>query len=413
MDTTVAIRELRACLTVAIGLGLGPACADEPSCPLTARAAQTSYVCFDPVTQAPASTSSAEMTGDASTPNRTSSGADETMAATESSVTGETTASTGGDGPLCTAFAAPPNTTYDDYRGPFEDNGLCCYTVTVEEVEEEEDSLDTALCGRPFVVDGDARVAPCVVRNDWATPLHPIVDGIDAPTRDALAAAWMRDAAAEHASVAAFARFALQLMAVAAPPELVLETQRAMADEVEHARMCFALASAYAGAPIGPGALSIASSSAVAVELADVVASTMIEGCIGETVAALVARLASVHAVDPIVRGVLEHIADDELRHAALAWRFVAWAVSHGDASVRRTIVRTTQAPRALAIDDAMDLRAHGRLPAAEIAALHLRVHAEIVGPLVASLLDDQSAARNATRSASSSSSKSNSSASS
>lgn len=348
------------------------------------------------------------MTGDGGDGSTPTTGATETGASTESS---GATASTGSDAPRCTAFAAPPNTDYDDYTGPIEDDGLCCYTIVVE-TEEEEDLDPTVVCGRPFVVDGDARVAPCVERSDWLTPLDPIVDGIDAATRNALAAAWMRDAAAEHASVAAFARFALQLLAVGAPPELVLETQRAMADEVEHARLCFALASAYAGAPIGPGALAIGSVVASEIVLPDVVANTMLEGCIGETLAALIARVSAAHATDPIVRGVLERIADDELRHAALAWRFVAWAVSRGDARVHQAIVRAVEAPLVAAVtdDDPADLRRHGRLSAVELHAMDRRVRAEIVRPL-AQLL--QSAARNAARSASSSSVKSNSSASS
>ena len=55
MDTTVAIGQLRACLAVAMGIVVASGCEEEHSCPLTARAVETSYVCFDPTTQAPVS----------------------------------------------------------------------------------------------------------------------------------------------------------------------------------------------------------------------------------------------------------------------------------------------------------------------------------------------------------------------
>ena len=61
----------------------------------------------------------------------------------------------------------------------------------------------------------------------------------------------------EHASIAAFARFSLELLAFGAPPDLVEQAQAAMADETRHAKLCFALAGAYAERPIGPGALDM------------------------------------------------------------------------------------------------------------------------------------------------------------
>jgi hypothetical protein len=59
----------------------------------------------------------------------------------------------------------------------------------------------------------------------------------------------------EHASVAAFARFVLELLSAGAPLELVEGAGDAMRDELRHTQICFGLASAYAGAPIGPGPL--------------------------------------------------------------------------------------------------------------------------------------------------------------
>jgi hypothetical protein len=90
----------------------------------------------------------------------------------------------------------------------------------------------------------------------------------------------------EHASIAANARFALELLSLGAPPELVEETYQAMADETVHARDACALASAYAGHAVGPGALDISQALAAGSPI-DIVRTAILEGCIGETDAEL------------------------------------------------------------------------------------------------------------------------------
>src|ERR1700759_5402277 len=119
--------------------------------------------------------------------------------------------------------------------------------------------------GRPFMVDGLARTAPVARRPEWcerpkgAAALTPVA--VVAPDiRPRLAAAWTQAACMEHASIASFARFVLQLLAVGAPPDLVADAQRALADEVVHARLAFAVASAYAGVDVGPGKLPVEAS---------------------------------------------------------------------------------------------------------------------------------------------------------
>src|SRR5688572_10054793 len=76
--------------------------------------------------------------------------------------------------------------------------------------------------------------------------------------RERAAEYWANAGLFEHASVAAFARFALQLLALGAPADLVASAQAAMADEIEHARLCFGLAWRYRGRSVGPSALPIA-----------------------------------------------------------------------------------------------------------------------------------------------------------
>lgn len=181
-------------------------------------------------------------------------------------------------------------------------------------------------CGRPFLVEGEARLAPVAARGDYGLPLVPCLDGLDPAEREQLAAAWTDVGRMEHASIAAFARFCLQLLELGAPHSLLVAAQAAMADETEHARLAFSLASHYAGEKVGPGALPMQGALAES-QLEEVLRLVVREGCVGETVAALEASEALAHTEDPVVRQVLERIARDELAHAELAWRFVAWAV--------------------------------------------------------------------------------------
>jgi hypothetical protein len=266
----------------------------------------------------------------------------------------------------------------------------CCYVV---------DGISYLCGGRPFVVDGAPRVAAATARGDWLGPAFPrdagAGPGPGAPageTRAALAEAWTRSALDEHASVASFARFVLELLAVGAPADLVYAAQRAMGDEIEHARLCFGLATAYAGHPVGPGALAPGDAGARG-DLAAIAAAAVREGCVGETLAAFEAAAARADATDPAVRAALDVIARDEAEHAALAFRFVAWVMEGGDAAARAAVgeafAAALGAPPALRPDHAGDagaLRAHGQLPTRERLALAARCLDEVVAPCAAAL---------------------------
>ncbi|HEY6080394.1 MAG TPA: ferritin-like domain-containing protein, partial [Polyangiaceae bacterium] len=137
----------------------------------------------------------------------------------------------------------------------------------------------------------------------------------------------------EHASIAAFARFSLQLLSLGAPPELVDSCTQALADETAHTKLCFRIASAYAGRALGPGPLDIQRSLEQS-SLAQIVELVIAEGCFGETSAALDALEAAQNASDPVIAASYARIATDEQRHAELAFRFVRWALERGDESV-------------------------------------------------------------------------------
>jgi len=156
--------------------------------------------------------------------------------------------------------------------------------------------------------------------------------------RGALARLWTQSARDEHASVPAFSRLSLSLVALGAPAWLVGAAHRAALDEIAHARLAFSLASAYAGTPVGPGPLpELQTATAVtATSLVELSAESLIDGCLLEGVAAEVLRRALIRARDPRARAALAVIARDEASHAALAWDVVHWCCQRGGDPVRR-----------------------------------------------------------------------------
>lgn len=165
-------------------------------------------------------------------------------------------------------------------------------------------------------------------------------------TRRLLAHAWARDAALEHASVAAFEQLAGRLEAVGAPAEIVARARRAAVEEAEHTRLCLALAERYAGRtltlaptpalpqPVVPGPCArVAVLEQLAVE-------SLVDGTLGEGWAAAAAAAALQEATDPEVRRALEIIARDEASHAVHARDVVAFCVAEGGEPVRDAVRR-------------------------------------------------------------------------
>jgi len=287
--------------------------------------------------------------------------------------------------PGCSSFTLLPVFKCQTYQDECSHDGHCVPGAHCTSTGDRFSCVDPGcgVPGRPFLVDAVPRLAGSAPRADFSergalaeAPLHPVVAD-DAELRTLLAQAWTRIGLMEHASIAAFARFALQLLGLGAPPELLMSTARAIEDETRHARSCFALARRYAGEDIGPGALDV-SDALGACDLREAVLTSIDEGCIGETLAALEAAEAAQHCIDPSTRTLLEGIARDEAEHAALAWRFVAWALPRcSDQLVAEVRAKFR---RALWLDEA---RAAGSIDRSERELLHFGV----VGPRVSAEL--------------------------
>jgi hypothetical protein len=210
----------------------------------------------------------------------------------------------------------------------------CCYTWVIP-------------CpgGRPLLVDGSARTAVVATTAAWLDrPFGAAFALLSGETRERLADHYAAEAAYEHASVASFARVSLSLLAAGAPPDLVADTHRAALDEIEHARAMYSMASACRGVPIGPGSLDMAGVPLAWTNVVEIAEEAFFEGCIGEVAAALVLREEAALAKDPGCAEILAQMAEDEERHAELAWRTLAWALARDPAAVGSMLERALAA---------------------------------------------------------------------
>jgi len=215
------------------------------------------------------------------------------------------------------------------YAGDYGQEGdVCVYTGVFEP------DTSGAVCGRPMLADGAPVLAETASRADWLGALRPDPTGLSEADREAVGAYWLEAARMEHASVASFARLTLELVRFGAPPELLIGAQQAGLDEVEHARVCFALASGYLGLDVGPGPMGLDGAAELASSKKDFAEAVLREGCVGETLAVLDAAARLVETTDPAARAVLEAVVEDEGRHAALAWKTLAWLLEE-DAALR------------------------------------------------------------------------------
>ncbi len=241
--------------------------------------------------------------------------------------------------------------------------------------------------GRPLRIRGRQLHPSLRAGSDWTAGPRPSPAGLDVATRRALEALWLHDAQKEHASVPAFARIAWLLAAVGAPAELMAWAHRAGLEEIEHTRLCFALAAGYGGRSHSVEPMPELLLGGLDLEgdpRAVLAAESLADGCQLEDFNADVAAECARACEEPATRAVLEQIAVEERSHAEFSWALVAFLLErdrpHVEAPLRRALAELAAYPRPTAVGadklalvaaaDPEALRRHGRLPDARWAAL-------------------------------------------
>jgi hypothetical protein len=240
--------------------------------------------------------------------------------------------------------------------------------------------------GRPLRIRGRQRWPQLREGSDWTRGERPSAAELDPPTRAALEALWLHDAQKEHASVPAFSRIAWMLAAVGAPAELLEGAHRAALEEIEHTRLCFALAAGYAGRSHSVEAMPelLLGFEPGDDPLVTLAVESLGDGCQLEDFNADVAAACALVCREPVTRGVLEIIAVEERSHAEFSWALLDWllardfdriapAIEAALAKLHRYPRPTAVAPDKAALVERADgdaMLTHGRLPDARWAEL-------------------------------------------
>ena len=259
----------------------------------------------------------------------------------------------------------------------------CCYVLT------DFDFMEWAE-GRPFTVAGQARIADCDQPNGWSQSSDWAPPTMSESDRTQLLSYWTETAQFEHASVASFARFSMQLMAIGAPAGLVAEATRAQADEIRHARIALGIASALADHELGLGQLPIDGALDDAGDVRSILVDTIREACVNETVSAAQCQAAGEAAKDPFIKRALLDIAKDEQRHATLAWKTVRWILeTHPELRdiAADSFAEAMSRPWAKAAHRGSELSDWGVLSGVSEQAVARRVIRQVVRPCAEALL--------------------------
>jgi hypothetical protein len=193
-------------------------------------------------------------------------------------------------------------------------------------------------CSFPYIINpppapGSGRTTDGV----WMPPAKP-ARGSAGNRSVRLGQHFARAAADEAAAVLAFRRLAREIAAHEGPRALVMAAEQAAHEEVGHSRLMGMLARRHGARVTLPvaGALPVRPLDQVALENAR-------QGCVRETLGAIVVAFQSLRARDGVVRGALRRIARDEAGHAALSWSVARWTEgrlgARGVAEARQAMV--------------------------------------------------------------------------
>lgn len=236
--------------------------------------------------------------------------------------------------------------------------------------------------GRPLRIEDELVITKVHLGegSHWAKGQRPITSHLNESTRLALEALWLQDARGEHASIPAFSRISWQLSALGSPPELLEWAHKAALEEINHAKLCFALAEGYGGRSyfVQPIPEMLRSGQNLVSNSIEVIATeTIFDGCLTEGFFAKLAALALVQCEEPATFAALQQIAHDEESHANFSWAFLEWLLKEHPTKVKAIIqnayfnLETYHRPKTLSAEqkrliekaDSEQLIKHGRLP--------------------------------------------------
>lgn len=172
----------------------------------------------------------------------------------------------------------------------------------------------------------------------------------------------------EAASVYSFERLADELYDLGAPNELVESARVSREEEIRHARMTAKMARRFGGRPLEPEVAEVGHRSTLTIALENAT-----EGCVRETFGALVAHRQASVAADESIRAMMQVIAEDETRHAGLAWDVASWLEPQLTVDEREIVEEARRRAladlrRELAADVHPDLRTRAGMPDAATA---------------------------------------------
>lgn len=196
--------------------------------------------------------------------------------------------------------------------------------------------------GRQLRKRGKVLLPPLVPEGAWAVlPLASRIPSED--IRAAVAAQWRENGRTEHASVAAFARLTMDLIALGAPPDLIQSANLDARDEIRHAELCFSLAKVLDGRDGGPGPFPGAQTARTlpgnrTLALAGLAVDSLVDGALHEGLSARVIAQLARRCEEPVIRALLFELAADEGRHAGHGWDVVKWCLAEGGAPVAHAL---------------------------------------------------------------------------
>lgn len=160
----------------------------------------------------------------------------------------------------------------------------------------------------------------------WGSGRLPDGLAVDPGLAPSLGETFARAAVLEAASVVSFRRLAKDLERHGAPRALVRRAERAARDEKRHAALTRRLARRFGGVRVRARVVAAAPRT-----LREIALENAREGCVGETLGALLLSARAHASDDAEVRATLREIARDEVAHAAFAWDLRAFLLDRLD----------------------------------------------------------------------------------